>query len=169
MECQGHDKDCTLAVRCFCGLSRSRSFDRPRQLPHVTSHNSPSRPQRCSRDIEDGLWGQMGAAQKPSQQHLAGETSLLRDFRSPTVVARVLVTSRMNHRSGYRVGEGLHRTGVTVEPCQWETSQQNSTGSSKNLDRSTTRFGNGQTTLRRHKQAVVLSSAVIFLATASNL
>ena len=68
----------------------------------------------------------------------------------------------MNHRSGYRVGESVHRTGVTVEPCQWETSQQNSTGSSLNLDRSTTRFGNRQTTLRRHKLVVVLSSTVTF-------
>ena len=102
------------------------------------------------------------AAQKPSQQHLAGETSLLRDLRSPTVVARVLVTSGMNHRSGYRVGEGFYRTGVTVEPCQWETSQQNSTGSSINLERSTIGFVNRQTTLRRHKLVVVLSSVITF-------
>ena len=47
----------------------------------------------------------------PRNQHLAGETSLLRDFRSPTVVARVLVTSRVNHCSGYRFGEDFHRTG----------------------------------------------------------
>ena len=34
------------------------------------------------------------AAQKPPQQHLAGETSLLRTTRSPTAVVRAPVTSR---------------------------------------------------------------------------
>ena len=65
----------------------------------------------------------------------AGEPSLLRDFRSPTVVARVLVTSRVNHRSGYRVGEGFHRTGVTIEPRPvGEQTNKKSTGSSINLE-----------------------------------
>ena len=50
--------------------------------------------QSCSRDNEDGLWkGRWVAAQKPPQQHLAGETSLLGTTRSPTVVARAPTTS----------------------------------------------------------------------------
>ena len=47
------------------------------QVAHSCAHslNSLLRPQSCSRDIEDGLrCGRWVAAQKPSQQHLAGET-----------------------------------------------------------------------------------------------
>ena len=49
--------------------------------------------QCCSRDNEDGFQGQMGGSPKALAQHLAGETSLLGDYQSPTVVARAPVTS----------------------------------------------------------------------------
>ena len=68
-----------------------------RSLSHVISRskrhtvffnllNSQSRPQSCSRDIEDGMQGADGWQPKSPHQHLAGETSLLGVTRSPTTV-----------------------------------------------------------------------------------
>ena len=62
--------------------------------------------QNCSRDNEDGLWrGMWVAVHKPLQHHLAGETSLLGDYRSPTAVAQVTGTSREMAAVGWKFNE----------------------------------------------------------------
>ena len=66
-------------------------FDRPQQVPHVNFAQQSIETHSCSGTSKTDCGDRWVAAQKPSQQHLAEETSLLRDFRSPTVVARVLV------------------------------------------------------------------------------
>ena len=67
-------RDQTRAAEVTICLISERLLDRPRQLPHAicsTVHVI----QCCSRENEDGLWrGRWVAAQKTSQQHLAGET-----------------------------------------------------------------------------------------------
>ena len=93
--CAPHTVVFTRTAEVTICIISERLPDRPRQLPHVNSLNSPPRPQSCTRDIEDGtVGGQMGGSPKAPQQHLAGETSLLGVTRSPTAVARASVTSR---------------------------------------------------------------------------
>ena len=62
-DCQGHDKDFTLAVRCFCGLSRSR-FSIVHDSHRMSFRTAVYETQCCSRDIENGQWGQMGGSPK---------------------------------------------------------------------------------------------------------
>ena len=78
--------------RIFCadfvfGLSRSR-FQSPTTVRMNISH-SPLKPNAAQGTTRLSRRGRWVAAQKPPQQHLAGETSLLGDHRSPTAVAWV--------------------------------------------------------------------------------
>ena len=79
------------------------------------------------------------AAQKPPQQHLTRETSLLGTTRSPTAVARAPTTSREMVTSAVNFGEisetGLGSVSAKVSPCwgngrsraQWRRSKQTRT------------------------------------------
>ena len=85
-DCRGHDvqnlkKDCSIAHDGYRTSSRTTVLRDPKLL----------------KGNEDGLWrGRWVAAQKPSQQHLAGETSLLfKTIRSPTTVARLPCRKRL--------------------------------------------------------------------------
>ena len=83
------------------GLSRSRSaqsqrdcsiaHDSCRMSTRTTVRRDPRLLKGQRRRTMEGRWV---AAQKPPQQHLAGETSLLVTIRSPTAVVRAPVTSR---------------------------------------------------------------------------
>ena len=79
---------CVILSQQFSRAAEVTMLNRPRQLPQCKSHNSLPRPQSCSRDVDGRLWGAGGWQPKSSQQHLAGETSLLGVTQSPTAVAR---------------------------------------------------------------------------------
>ena len=81
----------TRTVEVTICIISERLLDRPRQLPHVKLHNSPSRPKIAQGTTRQTVEGRWVAAQKPPQQHLAGETSLLGTTRSPTAVVRAPV------------------------------------------------------------------------------
>ena len=125
-DCQGHDKDFTLAVRCFCGLSRSR-FSIAHDSYRMSFRTTVYETQCCSRDIEDGQWGQMGGSPK------ALATASGRGNQPPPESNRGCPGPR-NIRNELSFWISSRRR---LPPCQWETSQQNSTGSSMNLERST--------------------------------
>ena len=77
-DCRGHD----LSI----------AYDSYHMLTCTTVYRET---QCCSEINEDGLWrSKWVAAQKPSDSIWQGKTSLLRDFRSPTAVARAPVTPR---------------------------------------------------------------------------
>ena len=64
-------------------------LDRPRQLPRCSCTAVCPNP-KAAQGVSMADYGkQMGGRPKASQQHLAGETSLLEVTRSPTAVARV--------------------------------------------------------------------------------
>ena len=72
------------------------------------------------------------------------------------MVARVLVTSRVNHRSENRVREGFHRAGATAEPRPMgEQTNKSFTGSSINLEQEHHQtLAIDRLSLRRHKLVV---------------
>ena len=74
------------------GLSWSR-FQSPTTVTACHSHNSLSRPNAAQESTKTNIQGQMGGSPKALAQHLAGETSLLGDYRSPTAVARAPMTT----------------------------------------------------------------------------
>ena len=76
-DCRGHD------LHDLRETARSPTTVTPCQLPQQSIETQ--------RRTMEGRWV---AAQKPPQQHLAGETSLLGTSRSPTAVVRAPVTSR---------------------------------------------------------------------------
>ena len=80
------------------------------------------------RTVGGGRWV---AAQKPPQQHLAGETSLLGATRSPTAVARAPMTSK---RDGHNQLETLVKPALSISSRAKVLSQP----------RSTARPGNGR-------------------------
>ena len=61
------------------------------------------------------------AAQKPSQQHLAEETSLLGDYRSPTAVARVSQNTENRHFGHIKVLLKGRRGVVDEKRTLWST------------------------------------------------
>ena len=63
---------------------------RPRQLPRCSRTAVCLDPKAAQGMSMADCGKQMGGSPKASQQHLAGETSLLEETRSPTAVARVL-------------------------------------------------------------------------------
>ena len=76
------------------GLSRSR-FQSPTTVIACHSRNSLSRPNAAQGSTKTNFQEQMGGSPKFPSQHLAGETSLLGDYQSPTAVARVSIDNVM--------------------------------------------------------------------------
>ena len=91
----------------LCGL--------PTIVTACHSHNSLRDPMLLKGHRRRTARGRWVAAQKPSQQHLVGETSLLGDYRSPTAVARAPVTSsRCQAGPRFSLNQGPVHAGVTV-------------------------------------------------------
>ena len=91
--CTTSNDSVAVSSRCLCGLSKSRfsiAHDSYRMSIRTTVDRDPKLLKGQRRQTMEG---QMGGSPKALHQHLAGETSLLGDYWSPTAVARVPVTS----------------------------------------------------------------------------